>query len=385
MRALIEARHMPKSKARGPERQQRLRKTERAMRKKAVAFARLMARRQWPTCWVAARLGMRSETLEQWIAAWKEEHLRVKELGRPAQIEATWKREEILCWLAMWGPGIGVPSLQQVFPHVARAELEELIRSNMDAYKTWGARLVRVLRWTRTGAVWAMDYTQPPKPLEGIYKYVLVVRDLASGAILWAMGVREATADATLLALRTLINWYGLPLLIKSDNGSHFTATEVRQFLQAWDILALYSPPGTPEYNGACEAGIGSLTTRAYHEAARHDRPEHWTCDDMELARHLFNDTPNPWRNGMTPDRIWERRTMPARWEGDRFRAAVARCGAEERANRGLLPGVEVDDETEKSIQRVAISRACVALGLLRFSRRRITLRIKKAGSRRIS
>ena len=385
MRTVIEARHAPRPPERGGTRQQLARQTERAMRKKAVAFARLMDRRGWPTCWVAARLGMRSETLEQWIAGWREDHLRLKETGRPALVESTSQREEIRIWMALLGPGVGVPTLQQLYPQVARAELEELHARNIDAYKTLGTRLVYALRWTRTGAVWAMDYTQPPKALEGIYKYILVVRDLASGELLWAMGVEHATAASTLLALRTLINWYGVPLMIKSDNGSHFTAAEVRQFLREWGILALYSPPGTPEYNGACEAGIGSLTTRAYHEAARHDRPEHWTCDDVELARHLFNDTPQPWRNGQTPERLWERRTMPRLEERRRFQQAVARFAVEERQNRGFLPGVELSETIEDSIQRAAVCRACVTLGLLKFRRRRITLRIKRAGRRKVS
>jgi len=385
MRTLIEARHTPRPEERGSERQRIARQTERAMRKKVVAFTTLMARRKWPTSWVAARLGMRGDTLEGWIAGWKKDRLRLKELGRPVLVESTSVRDDVRLWMALCGPGLGIPTLQQMFPQVARAELDELHRKNIDAYKSLGTRLVHALRWRRTGSVWAMDYTQPPKALEGIYKYILVIRDLASGRILWAMGVEHATAAETLLALRAAINWFGLPLLIKSDNGSHFTDARVRQFIEEWGILALYSPPGTPQYNGACEAAIGSLTTRAYHEAARHARPEHWTCDDVELARCLFNDTPQPWRNGMTPDRLWERRSPQTMAERRRFQEAVLRFANEERANRGLLPGVEQSDEAEKSIQRVAIGRACVTLGLLTFRRRRITLRIKRSGRRKVS
>lgn len=385
MKRSIDAMHAPRSKDRGHARQQLTRETERAMRMKAVAFARVLARRPWPASWTAARLGMRSETLAEWIAGWRENRLRAQDLGRPALVEAQAHREEIRIWMALLGPGVGIPTLQELFPKVARAELEELHRKNIDAYKTLGSRLVHVLRWTRTGAVWAMDYTKPPQPIEGKYPYILLVRDLASGTILWAMPVREATAESTVMALRTLINWYGVPLVIKSDNGSHFIAEEVRQLIDAWDILPLYSPPGTPAYNGACEAGIGSLTTRAYHEAAAADRPEHWTCDDVERARCLFNDTPQPWCNGMTSERRWFRRRPPTSDERRRFREAVARFAAEERANRGFLPGIDLSKTLEDSIQRAAVCRACVALDLLRFRRRRITLRIKRSGRRKVS
>jgi hypothetical protein len=54
--------------------------------------------------------------------------------------------------------------------------------------------------------------------------------------------------------------------------------------LKAEGIWLLLSPPGTPEYNGACEAGIGSLTTRANHESFRNDCPGE--CPVAE--RHLF-------------------------------------------------------------------------------------------------
>jgi hypothetical protein len=69
-----------------------------------------------------------------------------------------------------------------------------------------------------------------------------------------------------------------------------------------WGTLQLLSPPGTPEYNGTCEAGIGSLKTRTHHEAARNDRPGEWTCDDVEGARMMDNETGRPWGvNGLTP------------------------------------------------------------------------------------
>ena len=73
--------------------------------------------------------------------------------------------------------------------------------------------------------------------------------------------------------------------------------------LKAEGIWLLLSPPGTPEYNGACEAGIGSLMTRANHESFRNDRPGEWTCDDIEGARLMANQTARPQGHmGPTPD-----------------------------------------------------------------------------------
>jgi hypothetical protein len=55
-----------------------------------------------------------------------------------------------------------------------------------------------------------------------------------------------------------------------------------------------------------CEAGIGGLQTRAHCEAARHDRPGEWTCDDVLAAQLSANQTHRP--NGYaepTPDETW--------------------------------------------------------------------------------
>jgi hypothetical protein len=52
------------------------------------------------------------------------------------------------------------------------------------------------------------------------------------------------------------------PLVLKSHNGSSFIADEMRRFLDGWQVRPLFSPPYTPEYNGAIEAGNGALKTR---------------------------------------------------------------------------------------------------------------------------
>jgi hypothetical protein len=130
-----------------------------------------------------------------------------------------------------------------------------------------------------------MDYTEPPGAVDGVYGSILVVRDLSSGMQLMALPVEAATAEETTAALEALFRAYGAPLVLKSDNGSAFTAEGVERFLEACEVYHLLSPPRLPSYNGACEAGIGSLKTRAHHESARNDRPGEWTCDDVEAAR----------------------------------------------------------------------------------------------------
>ena len=76
-----------------------------------------------------------------------------------------------------------------------------------------------------------------------------------------------------------------------------------------WGVWQLFSPPRMPRYNGACEAGIGSMKARSHHQAARQGRPGAWTCDDAEAGRLQANETARPWGlHGPTPGQAWQRR-----------------------------------------------------------------------------
>jgi hypothetical protein len=72
------------------------------------------------------------------------------------------------------------------------------------------------------------------------------------------------------------------------------------------------SPPYWPQYNGAAEAGIGSLKAHAHYEAARHARPAEWTCDDLEAARFKANELARPHSepgfNDPSPEIKWAER-----------------------------------------------------------------------------
>ena len=133
--------------------------------------------------------------------------------------------------LHLMGPGLGVPTLQKLFPEATRRELEDLARRYRDVYRQrnrdWGCSL----RWIRPGAVWAMDFTEPPLPVDDQFGKILVVRDLASGNSLAALPTEEATGTVAADALRALFMAHGAPLVLKSDNGSHFVNDDVEALL----------------------------------------------------------------------------------------------------------------------------------------------------------
>jgi len=254
-------------------------------------------------------------------------------------------------------------------------ELVDLANRYRAFYENGKNVLVHALTWNAPGAVWAMDYTAPPNVIEGVYRTILCVRDLASGRTLAAVPSEHDDARTTIDVLRALFAEHGPPLCIKCDNGSHFIAEEVQRLLADYRVAQLRSPFYTPTFNGAIEAGICSLKIRAHYEAARHDRPGEWTLDDVEGARLRGNELGRPHgRARGTPDAEWAKRVPIAPDERDRFLALVAQYELEEAASRGYQGVTPFGEDVRISIGRAAISRALCQLGFVHYRGRLIPL-----------
>ncbi|MBI5365570.1 MAG: DDE-type integrase/transposase/recombinase [Planctomycetes bacterium] len=320
---------------------------------------------------IARRLNVEVKTLRSWRAGWCKDHLQVIPRGRPVKCLDLGKRNGVIGFIQLVGPGVGLPTLEAAFRDVPRAELERILYGYRKEYLASGAHSVHALRWTKAGTVWAIDHLEPDVPVDGEFRFVVVARDLASGEQLLALPVKQKDMKAVAQALEALFLAHGAPLVLKADNA--FDAEEVHAVLSTRGVELLLSPPETPRYNGSVEAGIGSLKTRTHHEAARNDRPGEWTCDDVEAGRLACNELGRPrGAAGPTPDELWATRRMPDLAERSLFRARVERHRLELRAEQGLLPGFELGRWDRTALEREAISRALVARGLLEVRRRRI-------------
>jgi len=364
-------------KVRGYGAQQSRRELERSLRIEVVAFGRWMHLQNLTLYQTAGHVGLSARTLWTWEQGWKMNQLHAEARGRPAQRADRETRDGVMAIFQLMGPGVGLAVLQEFFPTAARRELEDLQRKYREAHLKKSRVWVYALRWQRVGAIWAMDYTQPPAAVDGMYPSILVVRDLASGMQLMALPVAAETAEETLAALHSLFLEHGRPLVIKSDNGSSFIAGSIEHFLEQNNISHLLSPPRLPSYNGACEAGIGSLKVRAHHESARHDRPGEWTCDDVEAARLMANETSRPGGfHSPTPNERWRIRLLLSAKERNGFQTTLDGLRNEARMELGILPGIDIGPAMKATVDRRAITRALVAHGILKLRRRRITLPI---------
>jgi hypothetical protein len=352
------------------------------VRRHAVAVATDIAAGDYTWAETARLLRITSRTLRQWRRRAARDWEIMRWTGRPAARSSPERRNAVIGYLDEFGPGIGLRLLRDAFPMMARAELDDLMTRYRRAWRVRHRRPLRVLEWTRPGAVWAVDFAEPPTAVDGVFPDLLAVRDLASGRQLLWHPAPAATAIAAAEPLAGLFVRHGPPLVVKSDNGSAFGAPAVATLLENFAVLPLFSPPHTPSYNGAVEAGIGGLKMRTEAHAARHGRPGFWTFDDVAAARREANATARPrGPNGPTPDEAWAARTRLCPTDRASFRASVAEQRRIARHELDVSPAGPWPVMTERRVDRVAIRRALVEHGVLVFSRRSIPppIRRKKA------
>lgn len=224
-----------------------------------------------------------------------------------------------------------------------------------------------------------MDFTAAPRPIDGLYPHLFAVRDLASGNQLLWLPVPDLTAGVVQHALASLLVWHGAPLVLKMDNGSAFLADDLDYFFTRPGVIPLFSPPYFPRYNGAAEAGIGSLKTRTEAQASLQGHPGHWTWNDAAAAQLQANATARPrGERGSTADDLWCDRSAITTWERELFHATLRGHRIKARLECNKPHDEFLSKPDHRALDRKAICRTLVELGYLFFSRRRIALPIKK-------
>jgi transposase InsO family protein len=326
---------------------------------------------------IAAELGVDAETLRDW-GLQRVERARIAApptpLGAPPLDCPPVVARRVHQELALYGPGIGPGWLKQSFPDISYRDLYRITkRFRSDLQASLRSCVYRACCWTLPGSVWAMDYWEPDHRIDGIYRYVLDVRDLATGYHIDAVACEHADADTTIAVLTRLFQDHGAPLVLKSDNGSHFTADAVRDLLERHEIELMLSPAYLPEYNGACEAGHGSLKARIEALARRDGAPGQWTCNHLEAARLWVNRQAAAHRPGTAEARWKLRGPLPADVRV-RFRHAVAIAADSRRIEiaEALERGARQHTIAADAVVRQAIVDVLISMEFLSFRSRPI-------------
>jgi transposase InsO family protein len=268
------------------------------------------------------------------------------------------------------GPAVGLEAIRALFPDVPRCVLADLLRRYRYVwrwrYREQGFRL----DWKRPGAVWAIDFSEPPQPIDGVFDQLFAVRDLAGHEQLAWTPVKGAAAEQAMAVMGGLFREHGAPLVVKCDNGSAFISDEFQAFLAERGVLLLYSPPRRPQYNGAVERSNGVLKTYTQQHAAAEQHPFRWTSDDVEAARQLANTLSRPWGyRGPTPNEAWQKRERIADEQRQAFQAAAERERGIARHDLDLPPMEKLSREDQARLDRLALQRALCALDYLEMHR----------------
>ena len=120
---------------------------------------------------------------------------------------------------------------------------------------------------------WCVDYKGEFKTGDGVYCYPLTVTDGCTRYILSCHGLRSTAYKGAQPVFRGLFKNYGLPKIIRSDNGVPFATTAIGRLsrLSIWWIrLGIYPEliePGHPEQNGRHERMHKTLKAEATRPA----------------------------------------------------------------------------------------------------------------------
>jgi transposase InsO family protein len=372
-------------KLRRPGASRRKSEVRRAIRQGAVDFYRWLEGRGSSLEQAAQCLALATRTLHHWKRCCQKQNSAVPPLGRSAERSERSVRQSVVDFIKVQGPTVAVRTLRTEFPKLARAELTGLLqryrRVVHDRYPTSQRRL----HWLVPGSVWAIDWAEPSArgaayslpPIDGKFPYLLAVRDLASGYQLCWQPVPQTTAAVACAVLKELFARHGAPLVLKCDNGPSFRAADMQEFLQQAGVLALFSPPHWPAYNGAIEASIGSLKTRTTNEAKQQGRSDCWTTLDVDAATLAANVAASRRLQGRCPIEVWAARQRVTAVQRARFELAVERHCYDLCCEQGITEDQLLDHWQRSALDRKAIERALVEHDYLLFTRRRIPLGIK--------
>ena len=98
--------------------------------------------------------------------------------------------------------------------------------------------------------------------------------------------------------LRRWFMMMGAPNRLRSDGGPQFTSSEIREFLDEWGILHVFSSPHFPQSNGHAEAAVKAMKILLIKTAPKRIK------DSDSFARGLLEWRNTPKADGLSQNQI---------------------------------------------------------------------------------
>jgi transposase InsO family protein len=162
--------------------------------------------------------------------------------------------------------------------------------------------------------VWSYDFVAD-QTTDGKTVRFLTVLDEHTRRGLWIECARHLTSVDVVRVRAQLVELYGVPAAIKSDNGAEFVAKKVQDWIEERGIGARFIDPGSPWQNGHNESFNGvfrdGCLNRWLFESVREAR------EATESWLHEYNEErPHGSLGGLTPSEFFEQ------WEEQEREAA---------------------------------------------------------------
>ena len=166
-----------------------------------------------------------------------------------------------------------------------------------------GTSTIGVERAEFPNHVWSYDFVADQTTDGKTLRFLTVIDEFTREGI-WIECGRHLTSVDVVRVLGQLVELRGLPIAIKSDNGSEFVAKKVQDWIKEHGIGAVFIEPGSPWQNGHNESFNGvfrdSCLNRWWFESPREAREasESWLGEYNEERPHgsLKGETPAAFR-----------------------------------------------------------------------------------------
>jgi len=152
---------------------------------------------------------------------------------------------------------------------------------------------------TRPNEIWAMDFVHDKTKHGGKIKFLTVI-DEGCRECLEIRAEKRMTGRDVLETLDELMQEYGKPEYIRTDNGSEFISKELRKWLYDNGVQPVYIDPGSPWQNGYIESFNGKLRDECLNQEIFLSKVEAQVVVDW--WRWVYNwERPHRGLKGITP------------------------------------------------------------------------------------
>lgn len=222
----------------------------------------------------------------------------------------TWGPKKLEVVLRRDHPGVAIPVASTIGEILSRGGMVRPRRRRRRATPTPPDQLHRAVE---PNDVWCVDFKGQFRLGNRRYCYPLTITDLHSRYLIACDALDSTRTDGAIASFEHAFRTYGLPKVIRSDNGSPFASTGLGGFsrLSVWwmrlGIIPERIEPGHPEQNGQHERMHRTLKEDTTRPAAANELQQD---ERFDRFREVFNEERPHEALGMaTPASIYVRST----------------------------------------------------------------------------